>query len=169
MASKNSPKRGIALGDVFSVNVEKDRCKYFQFICTDTSQLNSDVIRAFKTKFPATESPSPNFIVNEPVDFFAHTMIKLGLSLGKWEKVGNASIEGPLDVMFRDTNDVSTAQGEARIAVSNQWYVWHPNEPFRRIGLLASEYKHAHIGVVLNPNRIVERMRSGAFDFVYPS
>ena len=41
--------RGYAkIGDVFVVKVDDKSKKYFQYIISDLTQLNSDVIRAFK-------------------------------------------------------------------------------------------------------------------------
>lgn len=36
------------VGDVFSVKLDNEMKKYFQLIAFDLTQLNSDVIRAFK-------------------------------------------------------------------------------------------------------------------------
>ncbi len=40
----------IKTGDVFFVKVDNDYKRYFQYITNDLTQLNSDVIRAFKKK-----------------------------------------------------------------------------------------------------------------------
>jgi hypothetical protein len=37
------------IGDVFSVPLGDGHKKYFQYVANDVTQLNSDVIRAFKT------------------------------------------------------------------------------------------------------------------------
>ena len=36
------------LGDIFCVKIDENNKKYFQYIANDLTQLNSDVIRAFK-------------------------------------------------------------------------------------------------------------------------
>jgi len=39
------------VGDVFCVYIDETSKKYLQYIANDLTQLNSDVIRAFKTKY----------------------------------------------------------------------------------------------------------------------
>jgi len=45
------------LGDIFSVNVTENTKKYFQYIANDLTQLNSDVIRAFKKEYSINDKP----------------------------------------------------------------------------------------------------------------
>lgn len=44
------------IGDVFSVKIDNNK-KYFQYIVSDLTQLNSDVIRAFKKVYPINAHP----------------------------------------------------------------------------------------------------------------
>ena len=46
------------IGDVFSVKIDDNRKKYFQFVISDLTQLNSDVIRAFKKVYPKEDYPA---------------------------------------------------------------------------------------------------------------
>ncbi len=43
------------VGDVFSVKLDNEVKKYFQLIAFDLTQLNSDVIRAFKKVYRSTQ------------------------------------------------------------------------------------------------------------------
>jgi hypothetical protein len=131
------------------------------------SQLNSDVIRAFRTEYYADEALAVDDIVSGEVDFYAHCIVPLGVKLGLWSKVGRASDVGPLDALFRDTNDSPCQPGE-QVLVSHRWYVWRINEEFRRVGELKGENRKAEIGVVVNPYDIVHRMKTGAYGFFYP-
>jgi hypothetical protein len=45
---------------------------------------------------------------------------------------------------------------------------WKINEDPKSVGRLNGENRHAEIGIVVNPLDIVERMRAGKYNFVYP-
>lgn len=51
------------IGDVFEVKLDENTKKYFQYVANDLTQLNSDVIRAFKKKYPVDESPDLKDVV----------------------------------------------------------------------------------------------------------
>lgn len=157
------------IGDVFSVNIDTNNKKYFQLVAFDLTQLNSDVIRAFKKVYPINANPDLSEIVNGEVEFYAHCVTKLGLKMGYWESVGNISDVGKTDhILFRDTNDAGSKPGE-QIKISQKWYVWKINEnDFTRVGKLAGENRKAEIGIVISPDSIVYRMQTGRYDFFYP-
>lgn len=157
------------IGDVFCVKLEDSKKKYFQFIVSDLTQLNSDVIRAFKKVYPANADPDLSDIVNGEIEFYAHCVTKLGLKMGYWEKVGNTdNVGNTTSILFRDTNDYGSRPGE-QIKVSNNWYVWKINDDdFTRVGKLEGENRKAEIGIVISPDSIVHRMQAGEYDFVYP-
>ena len=158
------------IGDVFSVKIDENNKKYFQLIAYDLTQLNSDVIRAFKTAYPLDANPDLSEIVNGEVEFYAHCVTKWGVKMNLWEKVGKAEIGSTEHILFRDTNDCgSHKEGEEPIKVSDKWYVWHINdENFTRVGKLVGENRKAEIGVVINPASIVHRMQTGKYNFFYP-
>ena len=60
------------IGDVFSVKIDNHSKKYFQYIISDLTQLNSDVIRAFKKVYLIDTNPDLSEIVNGEVEFYAH-------------------------------------------------------------------------------------------------
>lgn len=154
------------LGDVFSVKTEDNRIKYFQYIISDLTQLNSDVIRAFRKEYSSSANLDLKEIVNGEVEFYAHCVLKIGLKLGYWEKVGNISDVGRMDhILFRDSSDY----GNPQVKVSQEWWVWKINEDQKRIGKLTGKYQKAEIGLVLNPDNIVCRMRTGRYMHIaYP-
>lgn len=158
------------IGDVFSVSIDNKRNKHFQLIAFDLTQLNSDVIRAFKTVYPFDAKPDLLEVANGEVEFHAHCVTKFGLKMSLWDKVGNTDIiGGTADILFRDTNDYGVKVGEEPIKVSDRWYVGHINDKdFTRVGKLEGENRKAEIGVVVNPYDVVERMKSGSYSFVYP-
>lgn len=158
------------IGDVFSVKIDETSKKYFQLIAYDLTQLNSDVIRAFKRVYPTNLSLSLSEIVEGEVEFYAHCVTKAGVKLGLWEKVGsNKNIGETNYILFRDTNDYGTKVGEEPIKISSDWYVWHINDrDFTDVGKLKGENRKAEIGIVVNPYDIVERIKTGKYNFFYP-
>ncbi|WP_336040832.1 Imm26 family immunity protein [Acinetobacter dispersus] len=158
------------IGDVFSVKLDEGSKKYFQLIAFDLTQLNSDVIRVFNKVYSQDENPNLFEIVSGEIDFYAHCVTKFGLKMNLWEKVGNISEVGDISkVLFRDTNDYGSKVGEEKIKISEKWYVWHINDhEFTRVGKLKGENRKAEIGIVVTPYDIVERIKTGKYDFVYP-
>lgn len=129
------------IGDVFSVKLNENSKKYFQLIAYDLIQLNSDVIRAFKTVYPANENPELLEIVEGEVEFYAHCITKFGVKWGLWKKVGNIKNVGDTDsVLFRNTNDCTSNPDEDVVKISYDWYVWHiNNKDFTDVGRLEGE------------------------------
>ena len=56
------------IGDVFSVKIDERREKCFQLIAFDLTQLNSDVIRAFKKEYPQNSRPNLEEVVRGDVE-----------------------------------------------------------------------------------------------------
>ena len=158
------------IGDVFSVKITDRSKKYFQLIAFDLTQLNSDVIRAFKQVYPLEVNPDLQEIVNGEVEFYAHCVTKVGLKMKLWEKVGNiAEIGTTSNIIFRNSNDYGAKVGEEPIKVSNNWHVWRiKDKDFITVGKLQGENRKAEIGVVVNPYDVVERIKTGKYSFVYP-
>ena len=152
------------IGDIFSVALDDKNKKYFQYVADDLTQLNSYVIRCFKKKYPIDETADLREVVKDEVEFFAHVILKFGIKLKVWEKVGSVSEIGKVEALFRDSNDY----GNPAIKVSNNWYVWKINEPFKKVGRLEGENRKAEIGIVVSPACILQRMRLGRYTFVYP-
>jgi hypothetical protein len=152
------------IGDVFSVKLDDSTKKYIQYVTNDLTQLNSDVIRAFKKAYPINATPDLSEVVKGEVEFYAHCVIKWGIKLNLWEKVENIADVGKVEVLFRGSTDT----GKPEIKVSDNWYVWKINEPFKDVGQLKGENQKAEIGMVISPVHIVHRVRTGEYDFVYP-
>ncbi len=156
------------IGDIFAVKIDNKHQKYFQLIAFDLTQLNSDVIRAFNKKYPTDEKPNLSEVVKGEVEFYAHCVTKWGVKLGCWEKVGKSVDIGRLDhILFRDTEDYGHAAGEEPILVSSNWYTWRVGGPFTDVGKLEAENRMAEIGLVINPESIIHRMRTGEYDFPF--
>ncbi len=163
-------RKNTKVGDVFSVQIEDGTKKYFQYIISDLTQLNSDVIRAFEKAYPATCDVNLEEVVKGEVAFYAHCVTKLGLKMGYWEFEGNCGDVGDTKkILFRDTNDYGWKPGE-EVKVSNNWYVWRINdEDFTTVGRLRGENRNAEIGLVMSPPNIVHRILTGQYPIPYPA
>ena len=157
------------IGDIFSVKIDENTKKYFQLIAFDLTQLNSDVIRAFKKQYTIDENPALEKIIQEEVDFYAHCVADLGKKMKLWERIGNITDVGSLNhILFRGTSDYGVWINDEPIKISQDWYVWKINESFRDVGKLKDDNRKAEIGVVVTPDDVVERMKTGKYSFFYP-
>ena len=156
------------IGDVFSVEMDSGRKKFMQYIVSDKTQLNSDVIRAFENQHEKDEDPDLLDVVRGDVDFYAHCVTKLGVMMGLWRKVGNISDVGDTGhILFRHSGDVGL---RPEISISHNWWVWKINEKMRNVGKLQGVHQNAEIGMVISPISIVHRMRTGEYGFKgYPN
>jgi hypothetical protein len=157
------------IGDIFSVELDNQSKRYFQYIVNDLTQLNSDVIRVFKKTYAIADSSELTDIIKDEVDFYCHVITKLGIKMGLWKKVGNNSNVGGLDhIIFRGTSDSGSKPGE-QIQTSQKWYIWKINDAnFFRVGKLEKEYQKAELGIVVNPYDVITRMKTGTYGFFYP-
>ena len=158
------------IGDVFFVKIDNNNKKYFQLVAFDSTQLNSDVIRAFKKVYSLDENPELSVIINDEVSFYTHCVTKFGLKMGLWEVVGNISEIGDFSqVVFRDTNDYGTRPGIDPIKISSNWHVWKINDNnFTLVGKLEGENRNSFIGLVMNPVGIVEMLKGNKYLTNYP-
>ena len=158
------------IGDVFSVKISEQHKKYFQYISNDLTQLNSDVIRAFKKVYPIKEMPDVSEIIKDEVEFYAHCATIFGIKFKLWEKIDNISDVGEIGhILFRGSSDSAHKVGQERIKISYKWYVWKINDKdFTVVGKLEGENRKAELGVVVNPHDIVARMQTGKYEFFYP-
>src|SRR5216684_2622663 len=151
------------IGDIFEVPLDDETKKYIQYIANDQTQLNSSVIRAFKTKYFMDAQPAVDDIKVDAVDFYAHTVLKPGIIRKMRKKVGKSSDIGSLAILFRGTNDIL----DPKVKVSKNWHVWEIDGPSRRVGELVGDYQNAEIGAVMPADQIVHRMRTGKYTFAY--
>ena len=159
------------IGDVFCVKLSDKEKRYFQLVAYDLTQLNSDVIRVFKRVYDMDANPLLSEIIKDEVDFYAHCVTKAGPKLSLWDKVGYISDVGDISrILFRETEDSCLGPGETEmVKVSHNWYVWHINDDeFTYVGKLTGEYRKADIGLVVTPYDIVDRIKTGKYQFAHP-
>lgn len=155
------------IGDVFAAKLDDDSRKYIQYMGNDSTELGSDVIKAFKRVYPVESEPDLSEVVRGEVEFYAHCVLKWGIQQGLWEKVGHVSELGSLDILFRSTPDWMAPPGKMP-SVSRNWRVWRMNEPWHEVDRLEDPYRQAEIGLVIAPQNIVARLRTGEYGFEYP-
>jgi hypothetical protein len=152
-------------GDILSVQIDDGRKKYMQYIISDLTQLNSDVIRAFKEVYSISQNPELTDIIKGEIDFYAHCVTKAGIKMGLWDLVGNISDVGDTEnILFRSSEDY----GNPEIKISQDWWVWNINMEASKVGKLKGENRRAEIGCVVTPKAIVDRMQTGKYNFKYP-
>lgn len=157
-------------GDIFSVKLDNGNRKFFQYITNDLRQLNSDVIKVFKEEYSNNAIIDFNQIIQGETEFYAHTMINIGVKQNFFIQEGHGNIIGDFSkVIFRDTNDCIVKPGEEPIKISDAWFIWKiGDEKFTRVGKLKGENRNAEIGIVIPPYAIVDKIKKGYYDFYYP-
>ena len=111
--------KNVKVGDIFLIKLNDKEKKYFQYIATDFLQLNSDVIRVFKTVYPINSFIDLSEVVKDKIEFNAHCIIKLGIKMKLWESIGNIPYNEKSRTVFRDTNDYGSKPGEQTASPRN--------------------------------------------------
>lgn len=156
----------LKIGDVFAIECPQGiRC--FQYLGKDETQMSSDVIAAFTPVFSTTDLPELKFLVRSEVGFYAHCIIKFGLKLSAWRKLGNTPVHADAStVQFRASSDY----GNKAVSRSLAWWIWRMNEPQRFVGRLEGQNQRAFIGIVFTPLDISRWACSGKIEIGgYPS
>jgi len=152
-------------GDVFEISLGTKK-GYFQFLTYDLTQLNSAVIKVFKEKYDVDYKTNINDVLSGGLGFYAHVDLKYGIKIKIWSKIGNCKIlENINEIFFRDSDDY----GNPEVEISNNWYIWRINEDTKFVGVLNDVQKKYDIGVIVRPQDIVTKMKTGFYDFSYPS
>lgn len=145
------------IGDVFCAKIDNYKI-YLQYIANDLSQLNSDVVRVFKKKYPLEINPDLPEIINGEVDFYAHCVTSAGIKRGLWEKVENIKEVGVIyDIMFKCKEDYT------RPDIHNDWSVWKINQETLHVGELLDEYKRSYLGLIFRPEDIIHKSKTGSY------
>lgn len=158
------------IGNIFCVELDGGAKAYFQYIANDLYNLNSSVIRAFKTHYPLDCNPTMTQIVSDEVAFYAHTVLRAGIQFGAWYKVGKSSEIGETElkkVIFGHAQAHKTTFPEIKIEMVDplkNWWIWHVNEEHQNVGKLPKKYWNSvEPGVVFPYFEIVNRMKYGFY------
>ena len=150
-------KKTTKIGDIFAVKIDNNHQRFFQYIVSDMTMLNSSVIRVFKKEYLVTDVIDWNEVVRDEVDFYAHTILRVGLDYDLWDLVANVP----------EVGDYSHI-GKPQVEVSYDWDVWRINQNFIDVGRLPKKYHNAEIGVVVSAHNVVKRIKTGKYSFKYP-
>jgi len=148
------------IGNIFCVEVDSKHKRFFQYVANDLSQLNSSVIRVFKRKYTIDYTPDMDDIVNDEVDFYAHTVLNVGIRTNTWYKIGtNKNIGDTEHIMFKLYSEGNISH----LTKSYNWYIWHINKEHIRIGEMTEEYRHLDLGLVISYDQIAAKIKTGEF------
>lgn len=146
------------IGDIFSVGLDDKKKRFFQYVAIDESQLGGSVIRVFKRKYDIDAEPSFKDIVNDNVDFFTHTSLKIGILEGYWMKIGRCSDIGETDnIYFRSVGELNSSN----LKKSYHWIVWKVNGEWEDIGEMKEKYKNYDLGSIFPSIWVVNKIKTG--------
>ena len=113
---------------------------------------------------PDDKNPNLLEIVNGEVEFYAHTVLRIGIADSVWYKVGKSLELGDYrDVFFRIDGDID------RVERSEKWYVWKIGEPFIYVGKLPAKYYDAENGYVICYEDLIARLKTGKYTYFFPA
>jgi hypothetical protein len=142
------------VGNIFCVEIDDSYKCYFQFVAYDKTQLNGQVIRVFKKRYPLDYIPNPDDIVQDEVSFYSHTIIRFGLEDNVWYKIGNSPQKGDVEnIMFR----LKGWKGK------KCWKVWKINEEFQHVETLSDEIAKYNIGFIFPYKDIIAKIKTGHY------
>lgn len=168
------PKRIVTkIGDVFCVDFPNNTKGYFQYIANDLTDLNSSVIRVFKRHYSSDAPIDINDIINDEIDFYAHTILRSGIASGAWYKIGKSEETGLSElekVIFGHINETIIVKRFNRdyeiidVNPLEHWEIWNVNKRMRNLGKLPKKYHgKVEIGWVVPYDYIIQRMISGYY------
>ncbi len=154
------------IGDVFCVEVDGRYKQFFQYIANDMTCMNSSTIRVFKRRYAMDYKPIVDDIVNDEVEFYAHTILKIGIVDGAWYKVGKSKELG-LDALSNVFFACFTwpLQQEKYNPLFWDWNIWKFGGEWTVVHGLSEEIrKKVERGDVFNWRSIVDRIKNGYYD-----
>ena len=160
------------IGDVFCAEIDGEYKSYFQYIEKDIEQLNSSVIRVFKTRYPMDYEPVIEDIVADEILFYAHAVLRVGIEDNVWYKVGkskNLGLEGLSKILWGTLFPWTEIfeNGFMRIKEVDpleNWTIWYVNNECIDVGRLPEKYYDIiEYGSVLPYSSIIERLKYGYY------
>ena len=156
-------------GNIFQINLENGKRRFFQYLMLDPVQLHSEVIRVFKIEKNEKDVIDLSEIVNSEVDFYSHVDIKFGIVEKKWERIGSLPIEEDFKrPFFRLCGDMPPPGENKTLGKSYNWYIWELGQSFdemRYIGELSWQYQNIDDGAIVPPKEIIHRINKGTYSF----
>jgi hypothetical protein len=153
------------VGSIFSVDLGENCVRYFWCVGKDSSQLNSALIVVFRRTYQTSDQPAVGSIVADEIDFYCHVFLLAGKKQGLWRKHGFLRFDGSFPMLFKGSEDY----GNSSIRVSERWYIWEPNTPYRTVARRSLDLEIAELGMVFPPDCVVERIRTGKYGIFHPT
>ena len=142
------------IGNVFCVEIDTSYKCFFQFVAYDKTQLNGQVIRVFKKRYPMEYKPDLNEIVQDEVSFYSHTVIKFGLDDNVWYKIGHSPNKGDVDNIFFK---LKGWKGKSC------WKYWKINNDIQYSSQISDELVKYHYGFIFPYKDIVAKIKTGHY------
>ncbi|MCQ2217428.1 MAG: hypothetical protein MJZ33_02955 [Paludibacteraceae bacterium] len=150
------------VGDVFEVVISDTEKRYMQYIASDLTQLNSDVLRVFKHIYKLNEKPTLAEIVSGNVDYYTHGDSKFGIKMEAWTLYGNINEIGDYsNVWFKCKRDYTNPEN------NNDWYVWKIGDSHISMDINKIKDLGAHLGMVNSYLSILYRLRTGHEEVIF--
>lgn len=150
--------RSTKIGDIFECVINAEEKCYLQYIISDMSQLNCDVVRVFRKKYPLSETPSLCTILDDDILFYIHCDSKAGIIKNVWSLYGNDSNVGDINnVFFRMPLNPENMHD----ATTSGWVVWSINGELIQIERLTAEQKSYGLGYIF-PVELVFQIINGS-------
>ena len=154
------------IGNVFCAEIDNECKRFFQYVANDLEELNSSVIRVFKTKYPMDYKLNIEEIVKDEVEFYAHTILKFGIVFNAWYKVGTSKNIGDeyKEALFGDISPIIYQKPD--INPAENWVISKINNPHIFVGRLNNEYKKKiTMGGVIPYVDIINRLKLGYYKY----
>ena len=150
------------IGDVFEVKISDTEKKYMQYIVSDLTQLNSDVLRIFKHVYQINETPTLEEIVKDDVDYYTHGDSRFGGKMNAWTLYGNINDVGDYsNVWFKSKRDYTNEKNE------DDWHVWKIGGEQNHADLRKTKELKAYLGLVNPYTSILYRLKTGHEEGVF--
>lgn len=160
-------------GDIFKADLGNGKAKYLQYVMLDPAEMNSEVIRVFSYTGKPNEEPNLKEVVTSEIEFYAHVVVKWGVEMELWEKVGNVPIEKDFVPPFFRSVPIYNKyliNGEVQFCETDDWVAWQAGQDFddrKPIGKLTETTRKYFKGGVIPPIKIIERMKTGRYNIPY--
>lgn len=152
------------IGDLYEIPLGNGTLAYMQHVNSDAEQLGSAVVRVFAEHYLESTKTTSELISRGATAFYAHVLPKAGETLRIWRKFGRAPV-GPIPRLLWYSCPVE----QLRNAVSMEWTVWETSEKRECVSSRDPRLDQAEFGMVMSPQNILERIRTGKWLRSVPS
>ena len=151
-------------GSIFCT-VRNNQKRFFQYVGSDLSQLNSDVIGIFRRNYTHNEFPNVARFLDDTYEYVLHTTISLGKRMCGWEYLGETSEPHKIDDVLFVTQHSHPLFYRVGEPIDGGWRIWKMNED----AAVISYHPNGKLtnGMVFPPYSIEELLFDTGFDEFY--